>query len=120
MYYWLHHFGFTVGPPLARQLTVEYQPELLVLPSPLLKASHGVPSSFLLVSLVYQMEKLELPPGLLGDGGVKKEMGGGQEGGKGGTINRNLGCLWSGMKFSLAVGPRIVSLNARLCLDFYT
>lgn len=38
---------------------------------------------------------------------------------KANPINRNLGCLWLVMKFSsLAVGPRIGSLNTRLCLDF--
>lgn len=83
MYYWLHHSGFTVGPSRARRATVEYRPELLALPPPPLKALHGVPSSFLRVSLIHQMEKLELPSGSPGDGGVKKEMGGGQEGGKG-------------------------------------
>lgn len=60
-----------------------YQPEPLVLPPPALKALGGEPSSFLRVSLAHQMEKLELPSGSPGDGGAKKEMGGGQEGGKG-------------------------------------
>lgn len=57
-----------------------HRPELLVLPPPPLKALHGAPSSFLPVSLVHQMEKPESPSGLLGDGGVKKETGGVQEG----------------------------------------
>lgn len=71
------------------------------------------------------MEKLELPSGSLGDGGVK-EMGGESkregkdvslEEFKTNPINRNLGCLWSGMKFSsLAAGLRIGSLNTRLRL----
>lgn len=52
---------------------------------------------------------------------------GGQEGGKGFVLevfkpnpfNRNLGCLWSGVKFlSLGIGPRIGSLTAWLCLAF--
>jgi len=77
------HFDFAVGRSLAGRSAVEYRPELLVVPPPPLKALHRAPSSFLQGSLVHQMEKLELPSGLPGDGGVKKEMGGGQEGGKG-------------------------------------
>lgn len=47
-----------------------------------MKVLHGVPSSFLCVSLAHQMEELELPSGSPGVGGME-EMGGGQEGGKG-------------------------------------
>lgn len=98
---------------------------MLVLPPAPLKASHGA-IFFLCVSLVHQMEKLELPSGSLGDGSVKREMGGeSKREGKDvsleefrtNPINRNLECLWSGMKFSsLAAGPRTGSLNTRLCL----
>lgn len=81
-------FDFSIGLPVVRQAAAGHWPELLASYLPPIKLLHGVPSSFMYMSLACQMEELELPSGLPAVDVVKKEMGGGQEGGKGCFLRR--------------------------------